>query len=449
MSFDRELLSTTLPAYDIGEELGQGGMGVVVSGQHRQLDRQVAIKQLPVAFAADPAVRRRFLSEARLLASLDHPHVVPVYDFVDREDVCLLVMEFLPGGTLRSRVTSAAGFTAPHAVAVSLACLSGLSAAHRRGVLHRDVKPENMLFTASGVLKVADFGIAKVLGGPGTVVTRRGDVIGTPAYIAPEQVRGGELSPATDVYAVATMLYELLAGVLPFPDVEEEMALLFKHAYEQPVPLREAAPGVPDPVAAAVMRGLATESADRFATAESFGTALAEAGTQAWGPGWMSAEQVPIMDAGPIISVAEYPSGPRRAAPTIAPAGSGIVAGEREYPLSYAPTHGTEGIATSPETIATSPETAAGPETIAVSPETAAATSARRRQIITAAVVAVVIVIAIIVILEFHVFKVGPSRLAGALLLMMTLRETRALLGVSVVLSSCRAGCLAPEAPHA
>jgi serine/threonine protein kinase len=410
MSFDRELLSTTLPAYDIGEELGQGGMGVVVSGQHRQLDRQVAIKQLPVAFAADPAVRRRFLSEARLLASLDHPHVVPVYDFVDREDVCLLVMEFLPGGTLRSRVTSAGGFTAPYAVAVSLACLSGLSAAHRRGVLHRDVKPENMLFTASGVLKVADFGIAKVLGGPGTVVTRRGDVIGTPAYIAPEQVRGGELSPATDVYAVATMLYELLAGVLPFPDVEEEMALLFKHAYEQPVPLREVAPGVPDPVAAAVMRGLATESADRFATAESFGTALAEAGTQAWGPGWMSAEQVPIMDAGPIINAAEYPSGPRRAAPTIAPADSGIVTGEREYPLSHAPTQGTEGIAVSPQTV--SPQTVSPPT---VSPETVGLTgsaiparppSGRRRTLITAAVIVAIIVIATLaVFLLPHLLK--------------------------------------------
>jgi serine/threonine protein kinase len=411
MSFDRELIRTTLPAYDIGEELGQGGMGVVVSGQHRQLDRQVAIKQLPVAFAADPAVRRRFLSEARLLASLDHPHVVPVYDFVDREDICLLVMEFLPGGTLRSRVTAAGGFTAPHAVAVSLACLSGLSAAHRRGVLHRDVKPENMLFTASGVLKVADFGIAKVLGGPGTVVTRRGDVIGTPAYIAPEQVRGGDLSPATDVYAVATMLYEMLTGVLPFPDVEEDMALLFKHAYEKPVPLGDVAPGVPTAVAAAVMQGLATEPADRFATAESFGTALAEAGTQAWGPGWMSAEQVPIMDAGPIISVAGYPSGPRRAAPTIAPAESEVVTGEREYPLSHAPTQGTAGIAPTHGTEGI----AVSPESVAVSTDTAAATSApldpvRRRQIITAVVVVVLIVIAIIVILELHVFVPGAAR---------------------------------------
>jgi serine/threonine-protein kinase len=398
MSFDRQLLSNALPAYDIGEELGQGGMGVVVSGQHRQLGRRVAIKQLPVAFAADPAVRSRFISEARVHASLDHPHVVPVYDFVEREGVCLLVMEFLPGGTLRSQVAAAGGFTGPHAVAVSLACLSGLSAAHRRGVLHRDVKPENMLFSASEVLKVADFGIAKVLGGPGTVITRRGDVIGTPAYIAPEQARGGDLSPATDVYAVATMLYELLAGVLPFADVADDMALLFKHAYEQPVPLRDVAPGVPGPVAAAVMRGLATESADRFATADSFGTALAEAGTQAWGPGWMSAEQVPIMDAGPIISVAGYPSGPRHAGPTIAPAESGIVTGEREYPLSHAPTQGTGGIAGAPQ--AGSPQ-AGSPQ--AGNPQAGAAVPARppsdrRRTLIVVAIVVAIIVIAILAI---------------------------------------------------
>ena len=326
MNFDRELLSSVLPAYEIGGELGQGGMGVVVSGQHRQLGRRVAIKQLPEAFAADPGVRRRFTAEAQVLASLDHPHVVPVYDFVEREGICLLVMELLPGGTLRSRVAGG-GCTAPYAVAVSLACLSGLSAAHRRGILHRDVKPENMLFAASGVLKVTDFGIAKVIGGPGTVLTRVGNVVGTPAYIAPEQVRGGKLSPATDVYALATMLYELLAGVLPFSiETEgEDLALLFKHAYEKPVPLRDVAPGVPDPVAAVVMRGLATEPADRFETAEAFGAALAEAATQAWGPGWLAAEQVPIMDAGPMIGVAGHPSGPRpavaAAGPDLSPAG--------------------------------------------------------------------------------------------------------------------------------
>src|SRR5277367_6100902 len=103
MSVDRELLSRVLPAYDIGGELGAGGWGVVVAGQHRQLDRQVAIKQLSPELSADPGVRRRFTAEARVLASLDHPHVVPVYDFVERDNVCLLVMELLPGGTLRSQ----------------------------------------------------------------------------------------------------------------------------------------------------------------------------------------------------------------------------------------------------------------------------------------------------------------------------------------------------------
>ena len=386
MSIDRELLSNALPAYDIGEELGQGGMGVVVCAQHRQLGRQVAIKQLPAAFAADPAVRRRFTAEARVLASLDHPHVVPVYDFVEREGICLLVMELLPGGTLRSRVT-AGGITAPHAVAVSLACLSGLAAAHRRGVLHRDIKPENMLFASTGVLKVTDFGIAKVISGSGTVLTRVGELIGTPAYIAPEQVLGGPLSAATDVYGVAAMLYELLAGVLPFPDAGEDMAVLFKHAYEQPVPLRDVAPGVPEPVAAVVMRGLATEPADRYATAESFGAALAEAGTQAWGPGWLPAEPVPIMDAGSIISTASQPTpSGRQASPTIPPGES-----------------------------VTAP---AAPETVATATPGRAATS-RRRQIIIAAIVVAVIVSAIIAILESHVFTVyrlpagiGPIRTA-------------------------------------
>jgi Protein kinase domain len=347
MAFDRDLLSNALPAYDIGDELGKGGMGVVVSGQHRQLDRRVAIKQLPVSVAADPEIRRRFTAEARVLASLDHPHVVPVYDFVEREDVCLLVMEFLPGGTLRSRVVTAGGFTAPHAVAVSLACTSGLSAAHRRGILHRDVKPENMLFATSGVLKVADFGIAKVLGGGSTAITKLGEVIGTPAYIAPEQVRGGALSPATDMYAVATMLYEMLAGRLPFPNEGDDLALLFKHAYEKPIPLRDVAPGVPEVLAAVVMRGLATEPADRFGTAEDFGVALAEAGAEAWGPDWLGTEQVPIMDAGPILGAAGRATSPRRAMPTVAvaPPGSVPVTGDRDSPMSYGPTGGYEGLA--------------------------------------------------------------------------------------------------------
>jgi serine/threonine protein kinase len=412
MSVDRELLSSVLPAYDIGDVLGAGGWGVVVAGQHRQLDRRVAIKQLPAELSADPAVRRRFAAEARVLASLDHPHVVPVYDFVERDGVCLLVMELLPGGTLRSRAAEGAGLTAQQAVALSLACASGLSAAHRRGILHRDVKPENMLFAASGVLKVTDFGIAKVIGGADTVMTRVGDVLGTPAYIAPEQVLGDELSPATDVYGLATMLYQLLAGVFPFSHEGPAVALLFKHAHEAPKPLRDVAPHVPEAVAAVVMRGLATDPAQRFETAESFGAALAQAGTQAWHAGWLWAEQVPILDAEPIVNAAGYPSAPRSAValPTIAP---GFMTREE--------TPGTPPSAGTPASTAfgsgndePADRTAAASLPVPKAEDSAAPqardSAAVRRRIVVAAVVAAVVVIAIIAIVVLPgLFKVYKS----------------------------------------
>lgn len=297
------LVRDSLPGYEIGGEIGHGGCGVVLSGRHRALSRPVAIKQLPPAFASDPAVRHRFAAEGRLLASLDHPHVVPVYDFVEHDGLCLLVMEMLPGGTVWSRFTKV-GFNAHSAVAVALACAAGLTAAHTRGILHRDVKPENLMFAASGAVKVTDFGIAKVVGGDQTLATREGDVLGTPSYIAPEQARGGDLSPATDVYALATMLYELLSGSLPFPAVDTAMAMLFMHAFDEPIPLLEVAPTIPEPIAEVVMRGLATDPAVRFPTAESFGVELAAASTGRWGPGWLAVEGIPVMGADSIVTAA-------------------------------------------------------------------------------------------------------------------------------------------------
>ncbi|MBV8296623.1 MAG: protein kinase, partial [Acidimicrobiia bacterium] len=145
MALDQEAVATTLPLYEVEGELGHGAWGVVLAGRHRQLGRDVAIKQLPRSFGADPAVRSRFIAEARLLASLDHPHVVPLYDFVEHDGLCLLVMERLNGGTLWSRARGG-GVTAPHACALVLAALSALHYAHQRGVLHRDVKPENLMF---------------------------------------------------------------------------------------------------------------------------------------------------------------------------------------------------------------------------------------------------------------------------------------------------------------
>lgn len=296
-------IRAALPGYDVGRQVGRGGCGVVLSGMHLRLRRPVAIKQIPPQFANDAAVRRRFVAEAQLMASMDHPHVVPVYDYIEHGDLCLLVMEFLPGGTVADRFANE-GFDASAAMAVALACAAGLDAAHRRGILHRDIKPSNLMFAGNGAVKLTDFGIAKIVGGDDTLVTRAGEIVGTPSYIAPEQARGQPLSPATDVYALATMLYQLLSGVLPFPPGEDSMATLFMHAFEQPTPLTEAAPTVPAPIADVVMRGLATDPTDRFASAESFGIALAEPAVACWGANWLAPVGIPVIGADTIVAAA-------------------------------------------------------------------------------------------------------------------------------------------------
>jgi non-specific serine/threonine protein kinase len=263
----------------------------------------VAIKQLPFAFGADPAVRARFIAEARVLATLDHPHIVAIYDFVDFEELCLLVMERLTGGTVWSRF-HAGGFTPDVSCAILLAVCAGLHHAHQHGVLHRDIKPENLMFSGEGTLKVTDLGIAKVVGGSSTLATRAGEVLGTPAYIAPEQARGGELTPATDVYQTGTLLYELLAGSLPFPADSDAATTLYRHVHETPPPLLEVAHHVPAELAAVTDRSISTFALDRYQSAEEFGTAIAHCAAKTWGRGWLARTNVPVSASGPILSAA-------------------------------------------------------------------------------------------------------------------------------------------------
>ena len=179
MGLELGQVAAALPSYEIGEEIGRGSTGVVLAARHRQLGREVAVKLLPPELAENPLVRRRFVDEAKLLASFSHVHIVPVYDFVEQDGLCLLVMERLGGGTLDAFARD--GIEAPAACAAVVALCSGLQYAHERGVLHRDVKPGNVLVANDGLVKVTDFGIAKVLGGAETLVTRAGFVLGTPA----------------------------------------------------------------------------------------------------------------------------------------------------------------------------------------------------------------------------------------------------------------------------
>jgi len=316
VSLDREQVESALPAYEIGGELGRGGWGVVLEGRHRRLGREVAIKQLPRAFGSDPGVRARFIAEARLLAALDHPHIVPVHDYVESDGLCLLVMEKLSGGTVWDRFQRD-GLPMETSVAIALAACAGLHAAHQHGTLHRDVKPENLMFSASGVLKVTDFGIAKVVGGSKTMATRAGEVLGTPSYMAPEHAKGAELGPQADVYATAVTLYELLSGRLPFSDEGDAIAVLYRHVNEQPTPLGDVAPEVPQPIADVVMRAMAPSAEDRFESAEAFGVALADAAGAAWGPGWASERAgIGVMGSAPIVSALERTT-PSTAAATV------------------------------------------------------------------------------------------------------------------------------------
>lgn len=296
----RDRIAAVLPGYEIGHRVGSGAFAHVYEARDLRLDRVVAVKQLVVTeFDQDPVTQRRFLTEAQALARLSHPHIVEVHDYREADDLCLLIMEYLGGGTVDQRRHRNA-LTHQIACAVALAATSGIEHAHRQGIYHRDIKPQNMLFTSDGTLKVADFGVAKMLAGQLTL-TDKGEPIGTPDYMAPEQFERslGQLSAATDIYALATTLYELLANALPFPHDEEisPFAILYSHVHNPPIPLSTAAPDVPAAIADIVMAALATDPAKRPPSAIAFGAALAQATNQAWGPNWHLDQPIEIMGA--------------------------------------------------------------------------------------------------------------------------------------------------------
>lgn len=317
MKSDQARVAEILDAYEVTGELGRGGWGVVLGGRHKQLGRRVAIKVLPTAFGGDPKVRSRFLAEARMVASLDHPHIIPIFDYVERDGLGIIVMEHLPGGTLWSHF-SQAGVPSEKAVAYGLIVCTALQFAHDRGIVHRDVKPDNLMFNAEGVLKLGDFGIARVLDQAQVGLTATGTIVGTPAYMAPERVLGQKLGPESDIYATGVVLYELLSGRLPFQDAGDAMSLLYQHAHEAPRLLTDVAPHIPPTLERTLMRALEKAPEDRYRTTADFALALAEAATDAWGPGWLRRTGVNVMAAGEVIAATERGrEAPRRAPTTI------------------------------------------------------------------------------------------------------------------------------------
>jgi eukaryotic-like serine/threonine-protein kinase len=255
--------------YVVRAEIGQGADAVVYRADDPSLGRTVALKLLRPALCADDTFVARFEREARSAGGLSHPHVVAVYDFGEALDTHFLVMEYVPGGDLRERLQSGERLPMETAVRLAAEVAEALGAAHAKGVVHRDVKPANILLTEDGHAKLSDFGIAKLLAAPG--ITAAATVLGTPHYLAPEVVSGGVVTPATDVYALGVVLFEMLVGRRPF-EGETAVQVIMQHLLSRPS-LTELQQLMPAELATLVVRALAKEPAVRFAD----GAALAEA----------------------------------------------------------------------------------------------------------------------------------------------------------------------------
>jgi serine/threonine protein kinase len=255
--------------YVVGERIAVGGMGEVRAGFDPRLDRQVAVKFLHTHVAGDDRARRRFDVEARAAARLLHPNVVTVYDSGEDGGVPFLVMERLPGRTLRDELADGP-LTAPRARAVALDILAALGAAHDAGVLHRDIKPGNVMLAEDGHVKVTDFGIAQLLEDPERTLT--GDLLATPAYLAPERFTGAPATPRSDLYAVGVVLYEMLSGTRPY--AERAQAAIHDAARRRVTPPRPACVDVPPVFADAVARAMDPDPDRRFASAADMASAL-------------------------------------------------------------------------------------------------------------------------------------------------------------------------------
>ncbi len=258
--------------YELEELVGTGGMSTVFRARDLQLDRLVAIKILHEHYAADPEYLARFRSEARAVARLSHPNIVTVIDRGDDDGRQYIVFENVDGENLKELVVRSGRLPVGQALELAIAIADGLSFAHDRGLVHRDVKPQNVLLNSEGEVKVTDFGIARSLHVEHGV-TQTGTVLGTGEYLAPEQASGKPVSPATDVYSLGVVLWELLTGEVPFVG-ENFVAVALRHVNEAPPDLRERRPDVSPRLAAAVACALAKDPASRFPSMKTFAKEL-------------------------------------------------------------------------------------------------------------------------------------------------------------------------------
>jgi serine/threonine-protein kinase len=299
-----ELVGRKLGKYTLEAKLGEGGMAAVFQSRHPQFDRPVAIKILPPTVDQDPNFRARFEREGRTIAGLNHPNIIRIYDIDESDGLFYMVMDLLPAGTLESRIR-AGGLDRTWGVDVIAKVAEALEYAHVRGVIHRDIKPSNILLDADDQPVLADFGIARLaLSESDANLTAAGTVMGTPAYMAPEQLTGGQPDARSDIYSLGVVLYQLLTGRAPFTG--DTMAVVTAHLTKPPPPPRDLVQDLPPALDAVVLQALAKQPEHRFKSAGVFAQALRSAAADLE-PGLVRVVSAARMVAAPTFSGAALP----------------------------------------------------------------------------------------------------------------------------------------------
>jgi hypothetical protein len=287
----------TFAGYRIRELAGRGGMGVVYSAVELALDRTVALKLMTAELAGDEEFRRRFVRESKVAASLDHPNVIPIFSAGEHDGVLFLAMRYVNGRDLRSLIVEHGRLSPERAAGIVAQVASALDSAHEAGLVHRDVKPANVLVTSGDHVYLTDFGLTKQQARDDEN-TRTGRMLGTFNYVAPEQIRGGAVGPHTDVYALGCMLYLLLTGQVPFP-LDTEEAKLWAHMAEPAPDPSAACPDVPPAFDEVVQRAMSKAPEDRFPTAGDLGGAAMAATIPAPGAARRRRASSPSVTASP------------------------------------------------------------------------------------------------------------------------------------------------------
>ncbi len=250
--------------YELLERVGGGGMALVFKGRDTLLDRTVAVKVLRSQYTADEDVVRRFRREAQAAASLSHANIVNIYDVGQEDDVYYIVMEFIAGKTLKQKIQHEGKVGIERAIEIAIQICEALEHAHAHKVIHRDIKPHNIMLTAGGSVKVADFGIARA--STSATLTHSGTIMGSVHYFSPEQARGGFSGERSDLYSLGVVLYEMLAGKVPF-EGDSAVTIALKHVQETPVPPRKLNPEIPVALERVVLKALEKEQSLRYQSA--------------------------------------------------------------------------------------------------------------------------------------------------------------------------------------